>query len=113
MRTRRFARRNSRLVRFDGKVGGLPGHEATGDFGGGSETVTLEEAGGYGGAVATCAIDEQRAILGKLGQIFGEFGKGKTQAAGDEFLFAFARRAYIDGERRLIGGQEFGGEFGR
>ena len=104
------ARGDSRWVRFDGKARGLPSGEATGDFSGGGETVALEEAGGYRRAVATGAINEQRTIFGELGQIFGQFGQGKAQAVGDEFLFAFAGRTYVHGERRLIGGQEFGGE---
>lgn len=95
---------DSCFVRFDGKVGGLPSGEATGDFGDGGETVALEEAGGYGRAVAPGTIDEQRTIFGELGQIFGQFGQGKAQAASDEFLFAFAGRTYVNGERRLIGG---------
>lgn len=91
-------------------MGGFPSGQATGDFSGRRETVALEEAGGNRRAVSACTIDEQGSVFGKLGQILGQFAEGKTQAAGDEFLFAFAWRANVDGERRWIGGQEFRGK---
>jgi hypothetical protein len=97
---------------FYGEAGGFPGGQATGDFGYGSEVGALEEAGGKGGAVASGAIDEERAIFGYDGDVFEQVAEREAQAAGDKFLVAFAGSADVDGEGRLIRSEKFRGELG-
>ena len=84
------------------KVGGLPGGEATGDFAYRGKAAALKEAGSNGGTVAAGAVDQEQTIFRDDGQVFREAAQRKIETAGDELLIAFARRADIHKERRLV-----------
>jgi len=72
-------------------VGGVPGGEASGDFGHGGEVGTLKQAGGDGRAVASGAIDEDGTIFVQSGETFGEMVEWQVETAGDESFLAFTR----------------------
>jgi len=74
--------------------------------------VGLEEAGGDGGAIASGAVDEERAVPGESFHVLDKMVERGEDAAGDEFLAAFARGADVDGERRVGRAEDFGGEGG-
>src|SRR5690348_17568673 len=94
---------------FDGEVGGFPAGDAAGDFADGGEAGALEEAGGDGGTVASGAVEQQRTVLRQLRDALREVVQRNGHAAGDIFLLAFARTTNVHGERRVRGGEHFGG----
>ena len=75
--------------------------DAAGNFADAVKSAALQQARGDGRPVAARAIDQQGTILRQLFQIFRQMIERDAQTSGDVLLFALARRANVDGQRRL------------
>jgi hypothetical protein len=95
--------------RCGGQVGCLPGCKAARNLGDGAESGPLQEACSNRRTIAAGTVDQQGTIFGQGWQMVREMVERDGEAALDVLLFALARRADVDSQRRLSGGQTLRG----